>query len=535
MKYIKIYQLIIIMGFILSAISCDKEEPVPNITVGFSFDPASPVAGDQITFTNASTGGTTFSWEFGDGNVSTDKNPTHTFQADGTYEVSLMVDNHPQLVYSENIVVGKPSPVMTFAPNPIETGVPTTFTASVYNPTGATVTYNWDFPETGWMSDDLDATGAGTGESVVVTFTDANTALPVSVTANIGSDALSTSQNITVNAQLAKTLWIAEKGGNLISKQIFLKGEAQLDDSGIPSGAHPLTMDFSSDRLYVFDAGSTLTFSAELETSPGQIFSMMYDGTDYLTHITFSNQNYDDSFFGSVDGTDMIFADRRNDITVVPTSTTNFTWGDNGADGNPAEFPHLVKNAELAYYSANAPAGYTGPTYGWGALNGTVERVEGVYWWAKNSNHKGLYRFSDDDIGVTDAIPTEGAILGSYGVRAFAIDHDNGKVYFSANNPVDVRGFYVADTDGSNITLIDDSPYDGEGGENEPTFITDIEVDNESGYVYWAYRGPAAADLTVNPLHASGIKRYKLDGTGSVEYFVEGVEAYGLAIDDAKR
>lgn len=42
-----------------------------------------------ITFTNSSTGASTYAWDFGDGNTSTASSPTHTYAADGTYTVCL--------------------------------------------------------------------------------------------------------------------------------------------------------------------------------------------------------------------------------------------------------------------------------------------------------------------------------------------------------------------------------------------------------------------------------------------------------------
>jgi PKD repeat protein len=47
----------------------------------------------QVTFSNASSDATSFMWSFGDGNSSTDENPTHTYAEPGIYEVSLMAMN----------------------------------------------------------------------------------------------------------------------------------------------------------------------------------------------------------------------------------------------------------------------------------------------------------------------------------------------------------------------------------------------------------------------------------------------------------
>lgn len=46
---------------------------------------------DPIAFTNQSIGGSTYFWDFRDGNTSTDKDPTHTFTDPGTYLVLLVV------------------------------------------------------------------------------------------------------------------------------------------------------------------------------------------------------------------------------------------------------------------------------------------------------------------------------------------------------------------------------------------------------------------------------------------------------------
>lgn len=49
---------------------------------------------DVTTFTNASIGsGLTYSWNFGDGNTSSLANPTHTYTANGTYNVVLIISN----------------------------------------------------------------------------------------------------------------------------------------------------------------------------------------------------------------------------------------------------------------------------------------------------------------------------------------------------------------------------------------------------------------------------------------------------------
>lgn len=51
----------------------------------------SAVAGGDVTFSNSSTDGISYAWDFGDGNSSTDENPSHTYAANATYSVCLTV------------------------------------------------------------------------------------------------------------------------------------------------------------------------------------------------------------------------------------------------------------------------------------------------------------------------------------------------------------------------------------------------------------------------------------------------------------
>jgi PKD repeat protein len=90
---------------VLSAVVCTLENNMPEIVAGgvdmliepvaaFSATPLSGAAPLQVTFTNTSTGeGNTYAWTFGDTGTSTAKNPTHTYQEAGTYEVALVATN----------------------------------------------------------------------------------------------------------------------------------------------------------------------------------------------------------------------------------------------------------------------------------------------------------------------------------------------------------------------------------------------------------------------------------------------------------
>ncbi|MDD3621012.1 MAG: PKD domain-containing protein [Methanofollis sp.] len=76
-----------------------------------------------VQFTSQSTGTPplTYSWEFGDGETSTKENPVHVYADEGTYSVTLTVQNEAgedTLVREDLIVVGYPQPVASFTAAP---------------------------------------------------------------------------------------------------------------------------------------------------------------------------------------------------------------------------------------------------------------------------------------------------------------------------------------------------------------------------------------------------------------------------------
>jgi len=69
---------------VLLLFSC-KREPLPDFT--FSGDD-NPVP-TEVSFSNSSKYADSFSWEFGDGTSSTEKNPKHTYATGGVFNVKL--------------------------------------------------------------------------------------------------------------------------------------------------------------------------------------------------------------------------------------------------------------------------------------------------------------------------------------------------------------------------------------------------------------------------------------------------------------
>ena len=63
-------------------------------SANFRFAPTGPVMGAPVSFTDASTGSpTSWAWDFGDGHSAVVQNPSHSFEAAGTYTVTLTATN----------------------------------------------------------------------------------------------------------------------------------------------------------------------------------------------------------------------------------------------------------------------------------------------------------------------------------------------------------------------------------------------------------------------------------------------------------
>jgi PKD repeat protein len=90
---------------------------LPDPVASFSAD----VNGSVVTFTNNSSNGNTYLWDFGDGTGSTQPNPQHTYTQDGVFTVKLTVFNScGTSVFTQQVAIATLGPLALFSASPVE-------------------------------------------------------------------------------------------------------------------------------------------------------------------------------------------------------------------------------------------------------------------------------------------------------------------------------------------------------------------------------------------------------------------------------
>jgi len=141
-------------AFVIGPSNVDNFPLTNPLAVSFS---ASPTSGDApLTVTFAGTIGSQadnqWLWDFGDGTTDTTQSPTHVYQSDGIYTVSLTASNggwSNTTTKTGYIMVGIASPVTDFSGTPVAGAFPltVTFTDSSSPNSGpyAVTAWDWDF------------------------------------------------------------------------------------------------------------------------------------------------------------------------------------------------------------------------------------------------------------------------------------------------------------------------------------------------------------------------------------------------------
>jgi PKD repeat protein len=221
--------------------------PCVNPTAGFV---GSPTSGDyplNVTFTNQSTGATSYNWNFGDGGTSTATNPGHTYTAAGTYTVTLTATNAcgaDQMVRTNYITVTTPPcdpPVAAFVGSPTSGDYPLSVSFTDQSPNTPT-SWSWTFGDG----------GTSTAQNPGHTYTAAGTyTVTLTATNACGSDGETKTDYITVTqptvAYAAVPYNTGFESGSFdqywFTQSNNSEGRILITSANTPRGSYHMTMD----------------------------------------------------------------------------------------------------------------------------------------------------------------------------------------------------------------------------------------------------------------------------------------------------
>ena len=266
-----------------------KAKPVASFTY--------TVSGTTVTFNSTSTNATGWEWDFGDGNVSYDEDPVHTYDFGGNYYVTLTVSNECG-TSTKNIFVNT-APTADFSGSPTTGCAPLTVQFTNESSSNA-ITFNWQFPG--------GTPSTSNQQNPVVIYT------------------LSGTHSVTLTATNAV-------GSNTVTKTGYITVQS-IPAASFTKAINGLTVTFTntsngaSSYQWSFGDGNTSS-----ETNPTHTYDT---GGNYTVTLTATND------CGSTSATQMIsvFAPPVASFTASPTSgcgplTVQFT---NTSSGNPNTF-----------------------------------------------------------------------------------------------------------------------------------------------------------------------------------------------------
>jgi PKD repeat protein len=548
---IKQYLFICLLGCL--SFGCIDNDPavedLPSAAVAFNYKVIDDsykldyYVGATVEFTSISKLEGECVWDFGDGTPA-EKGAvvTHKFATAGTYPVKLTVADSK--FKAQPILIKDIVPIMTV--DPIEGGICEVLSTAVSisvelpNPEELTEEYLWIFPDgTTDESGNVVATSAAQNPGKLKFGHVGSQAVRLQV--KLGGRTLEEGK---VNVPVAynkevPTLYYAVKGGNIMALKLVNDKPSGMNinpfDMAVSSGKHPLNILFNDPSLYILDCGQQFTYvdDADGVLGDGRITVMEKDGSKVETMLSNSGAAFNDPFYGYIEGSFLYFANRNTGISRIGLADRNKIY-------STADYPYFVQNALLGYYNNG---------WSYGAMNACFGKVEGTWYWCKTYNGLGIYRFTDADIlkeTTTGGLPAPaaGIVLSGTSPKSFVYDKTNKVIYFSLYN-TPLEGVYRCTIDQLNaigdVSPTKLSPYllktaanktvtpiteagKGEGSSGEFIGICQMAIDEATGCVYFGLR---SGDSTMK----SGLMRYN-PATGKLEYVIEGIEVYGVAINN---
>jgi len=550
---IKRYLLIGLTG--LFASGCYDNEPkvenLPATDVAFTYEVIDNsyqldyYVGATIEFTSISKATGDCVWDFGDGSqVATGSPVTHKFEVAGTYPVKLTVAG--QKYTTQPIMIKDIVPIISL--NPIDGGIcevrttPVSFSVVLPNPEGLSEEYSWTFPDGTTDENGNTITTSNQRDPGKLKFGHVGS-LPVLLQVKLGGRSL---EEGILNVPVAyneevPTLYYAVKSGNIMALKLVNDKPANMNiypfNMGVSSGKHPLNVLFSDPSLYILDCGQQFTYVDDTDgvLGDGRITVMAKDGSKLETMITNAGAAaFDDPYYGYIEGTYLYCANRNTGIYRIPLTDRNKIY-------SIADYPWYVQNATLGYYNNG---------WSYGAMNACFTKINGTWHWCKTYNGNGIYRFTDADIlkqAITGGQPAPAAGIALTGMspKSLVWDSKNQVIYFTVYD-TGYEGLYRCTLDqfnaiggskgnlapyklttasGKTVTPITTGTTDGASGEY--IGICQLALDESTGCVYFGLRSAYPDEVK------SGLMRYN-PATRNIESVIEGIDVYGVAVNNSK-
>jgi predicted outer membrane repeat protein len=314
----------------------------PTPVASFTANTTNGIAPLPIQFTDNSTGNIiSYYWNFGDGNSSTDQNPTHTYNTPGTYNVTETVTgpggNNTQ-TQTNLITVNYPAPIASFTANTTSGTAPLNIQFNDQS-TGNINSYYWNFGDGNTSTDENPSHIYNTSGTYVVKET---------VTGPGGNNSITST--ITIIPDTSVPVPIASlKSGIFNSKQIVTLSDADNDPNHkiyyTLNGTTPTTSSTLYTEPLTITKTTTLEFIAA-DTS-GNISNI--GTTTYIINITTptASANYQTGYYNTTKNITLSMSEAGNIYyTINGTTPTNTSTLYNGAI-------IISKNTTLKYIAIN--------------------------------------------------------------------------------------------------------------------------------------------------------------------------------------
>ena len=346
--------------------------------------------------------------------------------------------------------------------------------------------------------------------------------------------------------QAVPTLYYATAQGSVMAYKLT-NGSQPIDVSVDPYDLgfytqHAFNLHFKDSLLYVLDAGKQFYYVEDTYSvlGDGKISVLSKDGSKVETMISNVGQAaFDDPFYGYIDDDFLYYANRSTGIIKVPLKDRDKVY-------SMYEYPYYVRHNTLNYFGVGGLA--------YSAISRNFAKIEDVWHWSTCHTATATFCFQEHDIlpepitlGDKYNLPEEGKICDGVKLGSFCYSKKHDKVVFCAMGTAanciaactyaewkamisegDIQKKEVKFNNMSFASNLSGNLPALEGIGVESVGITQIAYDDINECFYFAYRNNSERMYLYPP---TGIYCYSIR-TNTVTCLIEGVEAYGLTVNN---